>query len=542
MWTQQELNELPLAVDVVETSLLDGVCTEQVYYQSHCYEGIPIRIFGYCSYPEDGPKGRPALLYIHGGGLTADRELTRLFARRGYVCLSIDWTGPVPGREGYSDFGTLENRTNYFAGDHLEQSFLYHLLKGCACGVSWLVSRTGSDRVGLCGLSWGGYTGYILNGLDNRIRAYAVLFATGNLTDEDKGVGADNMRLLPDVQRRIMTDCLDPHAYLDRQNGPVLSILSTNDRCMLIDRALREFDALTVTKALLIYPNEDHGPQKICDSIVHWFDRYVKGEGSFPIPGACGCEAVEDGMEITLPAMGDGGDWEAKICYFTGEEPHWPTRRFEMLPCRRVSGGDKALIPNSALDHPFLWYYGLYFRCGQPYLSTGIFQECLTPLECEKEPGNTIVVENFQRGFGRWSEGYNYGGVILEPQTDCLRIVIDPSRVVPPYVPIAPFFSRFYGFDFACAYKMGYRTLTLDVEGDIDGLELRFISCEREAGETTSSWKPELSSPGERGRQTIHVDLTRIFSQDFPYTATLLIGSPEIVPREFLVYAISMER
>src|SRR5690348_9565263 len=103
LWKDVDVRSLPLQVENLDEVREDGIVIRKLLYTSERDGDFPARIIAYYGFPAAAPKGLPAVLHIHGGGQSANREYVRYFARKGYAALSIDWGGnPLPAGGGNS--------------------------------------------------------------------------------------------------------------------------------------------------------------------------------------------------------------------------------------------------------------------------------------------------------------------------------------------------------------------------------------------------------------------------------------------------------
>ena len=65
------------------------------------------RVFAIRGAPLEGSR-LPGILHIHGGGQTASLDWVRYWAKRGYVCVTFDYTGPWAGRKEFTDWGPIK--------------------------------------------------------------------------------------------------------------------------------------------------------------------------------------------------------------------------------------------------------------------------------------------------------------------------------------------------------------------------------------------------------------------------------------------------
>lgn len=142
--------------------------------------------FAYLGLPEGELKDKPAILLLHGGGGTAYYEWVNAWKERGYVALAIDLEGHIPNKEGtINDVpNNLYHASNYVTphnqnlGDENEDISLTWLHYACRTSIianSFLHHFAGINpyKIGVCGVSWGGYITSIISGYDDRF-AFAI--------------------------------------------------------------------------------------------------------------------------------------------------------------------------------------------------------------------------------------------------------------------------------------------------------------------------------------------------------------------------------
>ena len=181
------------------------------------------------------------MVLIHGGGGTAFAEWVRMWNARGYAAIAMDTTGAVPARA--VDAKTLWNperkRTEFsgpagwgdFANVDLapEDQWSYHAVAAVIRGHSLLRSMPAVDanRIGVTGISWGGYLTSIVAGMDSRFRFAAPVYGCGFL-GEDSAWLKDFAKLGP-VRTERWLSLWDPSQYIGGARMPMLWVNGTND-------------------------------------------------------------------------------------------------------------------------------------------------------------------------------------------------------------------------------------------------------------------------------------------------------------------------
>lgn len=206
---------------------------------SFLIEGLPCgnretRFFAYFGMPErTGDLPVPAMVLVHGGGGKAFAEWVRHWNAQGYAAIAMDWYGGVPEGE------TVEDRRQPWAPpahpsfdnalDAPHNQWPYHGAAAVVLAHSYLRARPGvdPDRIGITGISWGGYLTSLVSGLDPRFAFAVPVYGCGFL-DVGSAWVPDFERVGPEKARRWL-ELWDPKQYLPRADLPMLWVSGTND-------------------------------------------------------------------------------------------------------------------------------------------------------------------------------------------------------------------------------------------------------------------------------------------------------------------------
>ena len=182
----------PIDAKVVRDWDKDGIVYRYVTFHIGTFKGKPARMAAFFGFPKDGKK-LPALLQIHGGGQLASLKEVEFYAKRGYVCLSINWGGrdmeDAQDGDPNTDWGavdpTQQNVPGYFnlkPGDKYLDQFesprnnnWYLLTLGSRRGLTFLEQQpeVDPDRLGVYGHSMGGNLTIYVAGTDDRVKVAA---------------------------------------------------------------------------------------------------------------------------------------------------------------------------------------------------------------------------------------------------------------------------------------------------------------------------------------------------------------------------------
>lgn len=250
-WDVAALNETPrtFAVDVAcsdATGCAKGV--EPIFIEGEPLKGRPTRIFAWWGLPEGASADRkvPAMVLVHGGGGTAFASWVKTWNDRGYAAIAMDNCGGIPQGErdgqahprhawsGPSGWQLSVAQVN----DPLTDQWTYHAVAAVMRCHSFLRSRPEVDagRIGLTGISWGGYLTSIVGAVDGRFRFAAPVYGCGfyELNPEWDGRMATDRKL---YDRWLAL--WDPKNYLPSARTPYLWCCGTNDRFYPLDAVRR---------------------------------------------------------------------------------------------------------------------------------------------------------------------------------------------------------------------------------------------------------------------------------------------------------------
>lgn len=313
-----------------------------------CGDRPSTRVFAWMGFPKVQPGQKvPGMVLVHGGGGTAFANWVRLWNERGYAAIAMDTCGCVPrgtygnwdrhpdgGPPGWGGFDQMDRP--------LRDQWTYHAVSAAILAHSLLRAQPQVDpnRIGLTGISWGGWLTCIIAGVDSRFRFAAPVYGCG-FTDEN--VWRDVFRSLPPDRAREWMANWDPSVYLPRVRMPMLWVTGTNDFAYTLATLQKSYRLARGPRTLAIRIRMPHGhgpageaPKEIWD----FADSIVKG-----------------GVPLTrIIDQGRAGDtvWarfrtrrrmvRAELC-FTRDGGPWPDRHWESIPAVVSKGRVTATLP-----------------------------------------------------------------------------------------------------------------------------------------------------------------------------------------------------
>jgi dienelactone hydrolase len=207
-----------------------------IWYESERYHKKKTRVFAWLGIPKiTGTKKIPGVVLVHGGGGTAFAQWVHLWNNRGYAAIAIDTEGHVPCAKEYSKWNQHKysgpSIDNVFDNIDLplKDQWTYHAVSAVIRGHSLLRSLPQVDvkRIGVCGISWGGYLACISMGLDKRFRFAVPIYGCGYLGEES--IVTAELNKLGEKRRSKWFKCWDPSNYIPNAKLPTLWVTGSND-------------------------------------------------------------------------------------------------------------------------------------------------------------------------------------------------------------------------------------------------------------------------------------------------------------------------
>ena len=313
------------------TTLVDeGKTLRSLYYEGEPYHGKTTRVFAYLARPEKSGARLPAMVLVHGGGGTAFKQWAELWARRGYVALAMDLAGQGPNRQRLPDGGPNQDDQAKFHADGVQDFWTYHAVANVIRGVSLLAARPEVDpeRIGITGISWGGYLTCIVAGLDDRLKVSVPVYGCGFL--HENSTWLPTFQKMTEAERRLWVENFEPSRYLGRAKMPMLFVNGTNDSAYPLDSYQKSY-RLVKDHTLRVTLNMPHGhPAGWAPAEIGLFvDHYLRGGKPLARMEA----ARRDGNRLTVMFRAEVPITKAALHYTTDTGP-WKERKWQTRPAK----------------------------------------------------------------------------------------------------------------------------------------------------------------------------------------------------------------
>lgn len=314
------------------------------------YNLIESEVYGVIARPVT-PGKYPGLLVLHGGGGVAAENMAIAWASRSYIAMAIDVPGVANPVLAINSRGVaqLPYGINRFSADPdaATSTFFDAILAG-AQAIKLLKSQPDviPDRLGVTGISWGGFTTTAVAGVvGNQLKAAFSVYGCGYI---DRTGMNNALEKLPPAERETWLKYIDAGRRARNIKAAYFIDAPTNDGHfwpLAVSATLAEIPG---EKNQLITPNEGHkatvpGGTVNSDGTtwlkmeIAYFDYYLKGNG-FPLPVVTAVgqpEKQADGKQIRVhfEIKAPVPLTSIKVFYNSENEQEWPKRKWvEVIP------------------------------------------------------------------------------------------------------------------------------------------------------------------------------------------------------------------
>jgi len=347
VWDLAALKSTPAAEWGGRTGLV-----QEVYYQGEPYRGKPTRVFAYLGRPAAGKGPFPAMVLVHGGGGKAFREWAECWAKRGYVALAMDTAGcgpngPLP--DGGPD-QTDETKFRDFTNDEAREMWTYHAVSAVIRGVSLLTTLPEVDhhRIGITGISWGGYLTCMVAGLDDRLKVAVPVYGCGFLGDNSCWKATSLKAMSSEARDRWLRN-FDPSQYLGGVNCPILFLNGATDLAYPLDSYRASYRLVPAKfRHVSVVPGLPHGHIWTFGEVDVFVDSVLRGGPPLPRlePMEIHGDSVSTKVISPVPI-------KQAVLNYTTDTGEWPKRQWQTAPAELKGNTITARLPG---QRPLVYY------------------------------------------------------------------------------------------------------------------------------------------------------------------------------------------
>ncbi len=327
-----------------------------LFFEGLPYRGKPTRVFAWLGMPRE-PISHPCpgMVLLHGGGGTAFAEWVRLWNARGYAAIAMDQCGAIPPRPGQAEVhprerhahsgppGWIESFDNVSAP--VEDQWTYHAVAAILRAHSLLAAQPGVDpnRIGVTGISWGGYMTGIIAGVDPRLKCAIPVYGCGFM-DLESGLKDSAFPARPPEQVQRWLSLWDASLYVRQARLPMCWVSGTNDSAYPLPALQRTYQLPSGPRTLCIRIAMPHG------HVAGWSPIEI---GAFADSILCGHPPLpvlrdhgQSGQQVHALFEAPHPLLRAELCY-TRALGHWTDRRWNSVPAplNPATGRVEAALP-----------------------------------------------------------------------------------------------------------------------------------------------------------------------------------------------------
>jgi dienelactone hydrolase len=363
-WDMAALKQVPPATWGEKSGLV-----QEVYYEGEPLAGKPTRVFACYARPQTGDGPFPAMMLVHGGGGTAFPQWATLWAERGYAALAMDLAGCGPERKRLPDGGPNQGHDEKFApftDEEAGKTWTYHAVAAVVRGHSLLAAReeVDAERIGITGISWGGYLTCIVTGIDDRLKLSVPVYGCGFLHENSAWLGIFE-KMEPEGRDRWVS-LFDPSRYLPGVSCPILFMNGTNDFAYPLDSYQKSYRLVPGRKELRIEVRMPHGHAQgwAPKEIGIFVDSVLRGGDPLPRLGPiCTTEgkvASHVTARVTAPLTAKVPLVGAQL-HYTADAGPWQKRTWHSVDAKLADALVEADLP---AERPLVYYLSVTDRRG----------------------------------------------------------------------------------------------------------------------------------------------------------------------------------
>jgi dienelactone hydrolase len=322
-----------------------------IFYEGPWWKGKPTSVFAWVGLPP-GDKPGPAVVLVHGGGGTAFTEWVKLWNDRGYAAIAMDLCGCVPrkkekawerhdrgGPPGWGGFEQVDqDERDQWTWQAVADILLAHSLLRSFPSVD-------PERIGITGISWGGYLTCIAASVDRRFKFAAPVYGCGFLGDDSTWADSTFPKMGKEKSDRWL-GLWDPSRYLSKATMPFLWVNGTNDFAYPLDSYQKSYRLPETARTLAIRVRMAHahgGPGEKPEEIHAFAEAAFRGGA--PLARITGQGVDGRGAWATFESKTPVVKAELE---FTREGGKWQKRTWETAPAALDGARASAPVPDGA--------------------------------------------------------------------------------------------------------------------------------------------------------------------------------------------------
>ena len=331
------------------------------------FKGKPSRFFCWYGVPEV-KKGEkvPGIVLVHGGGGFAFSKWVEMWNSRGYAAIALDTCGnhPLVAWEGQKGKRTVRaphhgatEAEKYKVNIPMTEQWSYQAVADIMLAHSFLRSLDGvdKDRIGVTGVSWGGYLTTLVTGVDDRFAFSIPVYGCGFFKGTKFHESMLKRKRTP-AEFEKWCKYWDANLFLANAKMPVLFVNGTNDFFFHIDSWMKTA-GIPADSYMALQVKMAHSHKSADVPVVRAFaDMVCFGGPKLPKLVA---EGVKDGIAYAEffseePVISAGYNYSLDDCHSTKRK--WEIKKMA------VSGKGKVRLEYKVPEKAVIGYFTLNIK------------------------------------------------------------------------------------------------------------------------------------------------------------------------------------
>ncbi|MDP6041477.1 MAG: prolyl oligopeptidase family serine peptidase, partial [Candidatus Latescibacteria bacterium] len=226
-----------------------------------------------------------------------------------------------------------------------EDMWTYHAIAAVIRGHSILrgIDGVDADRIGVTGISWGGYLTCVVSGVDDRFACAVPVYGCGFLQDNSAEGWMRLFEQMSPERRAWWHDHCDPSVYLSQAKMPMMFVTGTNDFAYPLDSLQKSYQLPKSSVSLCIRLEMAHGHQPGWkpEEIGLFVDHCCRGGEGLPQIG----EMARDGDVVSAKMVSEREIVLGELIY-TCDTGFWPERKWHSVEGQIGNGVVSSKLPN----------------------------------------------------------------------------------------------------------------------------------------------------------------------------------------------------
>jgi hypothetical protein len=203
------------------------------------------------------------------------------------------------------------------------------------------------DKIGVTGISWGGYLTCIVAGLDDRLKAAVPVYGCGFL--HENSVWKPRLDGFPPERRDRWVNSFDPSMYVPNVKCPILFLNGTNDFAYPLDSYQKSYQLVKSPRTLSVRVRLPHGHIWTFGEVDAFIDSHLKKGASLLEIGPM----LREGESVSTQVKGKAR--KAMLHYAIATGP-WQKREWKSIAAEIDEGTVRAKLP---ADRPLVYFLGV---------------------------------------------------------------------------------------------------------------------------------------------------------------------------------------